>query len=52
MSTTLSEKEKNNRAELFKLIQENPDLPIVPMVDSDVVADDCGHWMGHGGDPA
>ena len=24
--------------ELFKLMQENPDLPVVPMVDSDVAA--------------
>lgn len=42
----VSEKEKNNRAELFRLMQENPDLPIVPMVNSDVVADDCGYWLG------
>ena len=32
--------------ELIKLIQENPELPIVPMVDSDVVCDDGGYWMG------
>ena len=32
--------------DLIKLIQENPDLPIVPMVDSDVVWDDGGYWMG------
>lgn len=33
--------------ELLKLIAENPDLPIVPTVDSDIVADD-GHssWIG------
>ena len=35
--------------ELIKLIQENPDLPIVPMVDAEVVADDCGYWMGKWG---
>lgn len=44
-----SEKEKNNREELFKLMQENPDLPIVPMVDSYVVADDGGYWLGSWG---
>ena len=35
--------------ELIKLIQENPELPIVPMVDSDVVCDDGGYWMGKWG---
>lgn len=30
--------------ELIKLIKENPDLPIVPMVDSEVVADDSYSW--------
>lgn len=35
--------------DLIKLIQENPDLPIVPMVDAEVVADDCGYWMGKWG---
>lgn len=33
--------------ELFKLIADNPDLPIVPMVDSEIVADDgCSRWRG------
>lgn len=32
--------------ELLKLIKENPDLPIVPMVDSEVVQDDFGYWLG------
>lgn len=32
--------------ELLRLIKENPELPVVPMVDSEVVADDCGYWMG------
>lgn len=36
--------------ELFKLIQENPDLPIVPMVDSEIVADDgYNRWLGSWG---
>ena len=29
---------------LLTLIKENPDLPIVPLVDSEVVADDCCSW--------
>lgn len=33
--------------ELIKLIKENPCLPIVPMVDTEVVADDSfGWWLG------
>lgn len=40
-------KEKKNREELFKLMQENPELPIVPMVDSEIVADDgYNRWRG------
>ena len=37
------------KPEIVKLIEENPDLPVVPMVDSDVVADDYGYWMGKWG---
>ena len=31
--------------ELLELINENPELPVVCMVDSDVVGDDYGRWM-------
>ena len=31
---------------LLNLVKENPDLPIVPMVDYAVVCDDGGRWMG------
>lgn len=34
------------KPEIIKLIEENPDLPVVPMVDSEVVADDYGYWFG------
>lgn len=34
----------NKPTELLKLIEENPDLPIVPMVEYEVVADDSYHW--------
>lgn len=42
----MTDQEKKYREELFRLIQENPDLPVVPMVDSEIVADDCGYWLG------
>jgi hypothetical protein len=38
-----------NSKELIKLIQENPELPIVPMVDYEVVGDDCHCWIGSWG---
>lgn len=45
-----SEKEQKNREELFRLMAENPDLPVVAMVDSDIVADDnYARWMGSWG---
>lgn len=31
---------------LIELIKENPDLPILPMVDAEVVEEDYGRWMG------
>lgn len=42
----LTEKQAENVKELLNLIQKHPDLPIVSMVDSDVVADDDGYWLG------
>lgn len=40
--------EKNEKLqELFKLIGANPELPIVAMVDSEIVADDgYSRWLG------
>lgn len=35
--------------ELLKLIKENPDLPIVPMVDSEVCGDDNQWYLGSWG---
>ena len=43
---TISEKERENREELFRLMQENPELPVVPMVDGEIPGDDCGYWLG------
>lgn len=37
-------------AELMKLAQENPELPIVPIVDSEIVEDDgYARWLGSWG---
>ena len=39
-----------NLAQLLDLIKENPHLPIVPMVDSEIVADDgYAYWLGSWG---
>jgi hypothetical protein len=37
------------KPEIIKLIEEHPDLPVVPMVRSDVVEDDFGYWLGEWG---
>ena len=45
-----SEKERKNREELFRLMAENPELPVVPMVDSEIVCDDYySRWLGSWG---
>ena len=42
--------QKENVETLLNLIKENPDLPIVPMVASEIVADDsCSYWLGDWG---
>ena len=43
------ENQQENIKNLLQLIQENPELEIIPMVDSEIVADDgysywCGNW--------
>lgn len=43
------EKERRNTEELFKLMQENPELSVVPMVDYEIVAEDSGRWLGSWG---
>lgn len=42
----ITEREKKNRDELFRLMRENPDLPVVPMVDAEICGDDSGYWCG------
>ena len=34
----------NNSEKFLRLVKQNPDLPIVPMVEEDVVADNCSSW--------
>ena len=42
---------KNNAKELLNLISKNPDLPIIPMVGTEVVLDDSsGYWIGSWGE--
>ena len=41
----ISQKECKNRNDLFKLMQENPDLPALPMVDGAILVDECGYWL-------
>lgn len=36
----------NNSQELIKLISENPSLPVIPMVNYEVVADGNYRWLG------
>lgn len=39
--------QRDNFKHLLELVNSNPDLPIMPMVDSEIVADDChGWWVG------
>ena len=44
---TIEESKQKQKNEAFlKLIKKNPTLPIVPMVDGEVCADDCCYWVG------
>ena len=49
-NTMISERERKNRDELFRLMKENPDLPVVPMVDGEICGDDSGYWMAGWGE--
>ena len=47
MGAMTNEKECGKIKELLKHIQENPDLPIVPMVDGEIVgSDEYRRWLG------
>ena len=44
------EKQQEKIANLLKLIEENPDLEIIPMVDSEIVCgDEYSNWLGSWG---
>ena len=46
----ISDRERESRDYLFKLMRENPELPVIPFVDGEIVAgDDFGTWMGSWG---
>lgn len=36
----------NKTQNFLNLVRENPDLPIVPMVDYEIVCEDYGRWIG------
>ena len=40
----------DNIKDLLRLIEEHPDLPVVPMVGQDIVADSFGEWTAEGGE--
>lgn len=46
---TEHEIQQNNITELLKLIEQNPELPIVPMVDGELGGDEWGYYMGKWG---
>ena len=43
-NTEALNRQQKNVAYLLKLMEERPYLPVIPMVDSEIVADDCGSW--------
>ena len=43
---TKIELQKQNFENLMNLIQKNPELPIVPMVDGEIPGEDSGYWLG------
>ena len=46
---TEHEIQQNNIIGLLKLIEQNPDLKIVPMVDGELGGDEFAYWMGSWG---
>ena len=53
-TAVITDKERKNREELaayrrrelFRLMRENPELPVVPLVDWEITGDDNGYWLG------
>lgn len=43
----MNEQMNKKLEQLFDLIEAHPELPVVPMVDSEIVADNfCSRWLG------
>lgn len=38
-----------NIDKLLKLVKENPELLVIPMVDGEIPGDDCGYWIADWG---
>ena len=46
-----SKTSKENLEKLFRLMQENPELPVLPMVNSEIICETyCTYWSGSFGD--
>lgn len=45
----ISDNERENCDKLFRLMKENPGLPIIPFVNGEIVGDDSGRWEGSWG---
>ena len=44
---TIDEAMQKQKNEAFlKLVKKNPTLPIVPLVDNEIVGEDYGYWLG------
>ncbi len=39
----------SNIDKLLDLIKDNPELPVIPMVDGEIPGDDCGYWIADWG---
>ena len=42
--------DESNVEKFVRLVKDNPNLPVVPMVDYEVVGEDWGRWFGKFGD--
>lgn len=45
----MSENQTENLKKLFALMQERPELPIIPVVDGEIASKDYGYWLGKWG---
>ena len=52
MRTLDEAKNEQKNMSFVNLVKKNPTLPIVPMVDAEIVCDNSGYWMGSFGHAA